>query len=156
MTGRLTVDATHPILPDTFCRCQLCGFTNHDGSRPDICEFRMWWEADDEDHVTEDCPVLITCKGPQCKKVIDDHPRLYQEVPWSRGGPGRFMLLCGNCKFRQGTRCTHPNLRGNGGPGLEVQFSTLFGGSLHVCFADGTGMGPEAFTPATSCEGNPK
>lgn len=146
---RLTQSAPHPLPADSFCRCQLCGHVSDD-----ICEFHMWLEANDDDSRSMDCPVLITCHSKACDKVIKDHERLYVLIPWSRGGPGRFMLLCGDCNHREGSVCTHAKLKANGGDGLLVIFHPMLG-SLHICFTDGRHMGPEHFTPATHCEGHP-
>lgn len=83
---------------------------------------------------------------------MEKHPRLYREVPWGQGGPGRFILLCGGCPFRKDWNCTHPNLKANGGNGLEVRMSNL--PKVHVCFSNGTG-GQVFPNPATYCAGHP-
>ena len=125
---RLTEQIKFPL--DTFLRCQLCGFTDDD-----ICEFRMWWECDDQD-VPEPGNIIVTCKQDACFAAIDQHPRLYRQVPWGQGDPGYLMLLCGDCDFREGTACTHPDLRCNGGDGLTLRvFSSL---KATVCIHDDT------------------
>src|ERR1039457_5947918 len=79
-------------VPDIFKRCQLCGFTSkHD----DICEFRMLISCDENDK-PEPGNVLIRCQQEACVKAIADHPRLYVDVPWGRGAPGHFILVCGD------------------------------------------------------------
>lgn len=150
---RLT-DSCFPLPPDTFNFCQLCG--QH---KDDICELRMWSECDDHDK-PDDNKVLIACRG--CQHVIDDHDRLYMEVPWGKGGvtklvPGRFMLICGDCPMRKDTSCSCPQATHNGGPGMDVKFSHPYMNSVHVCFHKGSGLSsihgnifPE---PAISCSG---
>jgi hypothetical protein len=118
----------------------------------------MWNECDDHDK-PEPNNVLVLCSerkaGLRCNRMLDKHPRLYIEVPWGAGGPGIFMLLCGDCKFRDNTKCTNPNLRANGGHGLEVKFSNPLP-IVHVSMRDGSGGyigGPQ---PASTCEGKEK
>lgn len=140
---RLTASAKYPS--STFHVCQLCGHTNP----RDIVEFRMWNECDEHD-VPEPGNYLVICAKGKCNQILDDHPRLYVEVPWGQGGPGAFMLLCGDCTFRSGYKCTHADLKANGGDGLEVKFSNIL--PIRVCFTDGTSqyMGRN---PAHSCAG---
>lgn len=138
---RLTDNLKHPLT--TFKRCQLCGFEG-----TDICEFRMWNECDDSDKA-EPGNVIIVCRQKACGDVIDKHPRLYRQVPWGAGGPGMFMLLCGDCEYRDGSKCRHPNLKANGGEGLEVKLS---GPVIHVCYVNGTGgMWPNSTTSCAGC-----
>ena len=138
---RLTKHLNHPL--DTFKRCQLCGYTNND-----ICEFRMWQECDEND-IPEENNVFILCKG-KCRKALNDHPRLYVEVPWSMGGPGKFMLTCGDCLHRLGPFCTNLDLKDNGGEGLQVNFALPMSG-LHICYSDGSGF--KYGYVATKCAG---
>lgn len=128
-----------------FKQCQLCG-----AQKSDICEFIMWWECDEKDNVVPD-DILITCKGKNCRKVIDDHERLYVEIPWSRGGPGKFILLCGECVYRNGTSCTHPSLKANGGNGLRVEFARL--PTVRVCTSHGVSCFPLFPSPINKCDG---
>jgi hypothetical protein len=131
---------------ETFRRCQLCGHASQD-----IVEFTMWRECDDKDE-PEPGSIIILCKGTACMKALNDHPRLYVEVPWGRGGPGQFMLLCGDCPSRKGSSCQHPNLKANGGQGLEVKMH--HGMAVQVCFSDGTGTRHGWPSPAVWCVGN--
>lgn len=108
---RLTAVVLHSI-SDTFCRCQLCGYESDD-----ICEFRFWQECDEEDQ-REPYNILITCKQDECFQKIDQHERLYVQLAWSNGEPGHLSLLCGECMHRDGVRCSHPDLKSNGGKGL--------------------------------------
>lgn len=130
----------------TFCRCQLCGFESDD-----ICEFYQWVEADEQDRPTDQ--LLITCRQSSCQAVIDEHPRLYIAVPWGAGKPGQFMLLCGDCPNRSNSSCTHPDLKANGGEGLEVSFSSTPLSAAIVCYTDGTCS--RVKRPAVKCKGKP-
>lgn len=114
---RLTTEARKQFPLTTFNRCQLCGFESDD-----ICEFRMWLECDDMDK-PEAGNVLVVCKG--CRSKISEHERLYHLVPWGLGEPGYLILLCGDCKFREDTQCKHPDLKKNGGKGLELFYADL-------------------------------
>lgn len=138
---RLTEQTNYPL--DTFSRCQLCG------KEGDICSFYMWEECDDADQ-PEPGNVLVICRDGPCNQQLQDHERLYHQVPWGQGGPGHFMLLCGSCENRDGTKCTHPKLKANGGDGLLVNFANLLRGI--VCFNDGQSR-PIFPSPATKCEG---
>jgi len=134
--------------PTSFKQCQLCGFTSpHD----DICSFQMWQRSDAQDNPVED--YLITCKGDACSQRIQDDPMLFREVAWSQGGPGKFMLLCGDCHHRDGFRCTHRNLKTSGGVGLLVNFAQTPLSGTHICFTNGTSH--TIGNPATRCEGHP-
>lgn len=145
---KLTETLPHPIPADSFLRCQACGITYDD-----ICYLNLWWEADEDDEWEDTSPAVLVCKADPCKQVILDHERLYAEMPWSRGGPGRFMLVCGTCPHREGTTCTHPKLTANGGEGLLVTASQILP-SVHINRGPGR-SGWLPFTPATKCEGNP-
>lgn len=125
---RLTEEA--PFKLDTFNRCQLCGHASDD-----ICEFRMWQECDDQDQ-PEPYNMLVLCRSKKCRTMLNQHERLYREMPWGRGQPGHLMLLCGGCGFRNGTRCTHPDLKINGGEGLTLYKDGLPG--TIVCYHDDT------------------
>lgn len=134
---------------DIFNRCQLCGFEDDD-----ICEFTMWQECDEQDQ-PEPYNVLVACR--KCYRVIDQHERGYREVPWGQGDPGYLMLLCSDCTLRDGSRCTHPNLKANGGAGLLLHKNQRPG--VTVCFHDDSKEGGlrcshEGFpAPFVRCEG---
>jgi hypothetical protein len=134
----------------SFDTCQICGKTSDD-----ICTFRLWQECDDRDQPEPGNYLLVgeTC----CRSKIHEHPRLYNEVPWGRGVPGGFVLVCGSCPFREGFHCTHPNLKSNGGDGLLVDFSNPLGGmTVHLNFGYNdprTGMAD--FSVVSACEGSP-
>lgn len=135
--------------PETFQGCQLCG---HKLAYDDICAYRMWQRCDNKDNPVED--YLITCNNDACFKRIDDDPLLFIEVPWSRGGPGRFMLLCGDCPNRKDWSCLHPNLKSNGGEGLLVNFAQTFLTGIRICMSNGKSVRGQ-LPPANRCEGHP-
>ena len=132
-------------LVGAFKRCQLCSHTSDD-----ICAFRMWYECDENDK-TDPNNVIVTCRQKACMKTINDAPRLYIEVPWGFGGAGKFMLLCGDCKYRNEFSCKHPNLTANGGKGLEVKLAKTL--DVRVCFHDGTSATNLFPQPAVECAG---
>lgn len=133
-------DCAGPI--ETFKRCQLCAYESDD-----ICEFWQWIECNDTDEPTD--KILITCRRSRCMKEISDHPRLYIQMEWGKGKPGQFMLLCGDCKFRNDSSCTHPDLKSNGGQGLEIRFQSVM--PFIACTKDGMIKG--GTNPAVHCAG---
>lgn len=105
-------------------KCQSCG---NEGTR--------WWEeCDESDRPTK---VLVILCTPCEKKLIKPHPRLYcltwTPCPW----PGA-MAICQNCTQRDGLRCTHPDLKANGGAGLLLQIPK--GSPCHLNLGRGRGM----------------
>lgn len=148
---RLTKTAKYPL--ERFTRCQLCGFESND-----ICEFKFWQECDENDK-PEPHNILITCRKHECFQEIDKHERLYILLPWSRGQPGHLSLLCDDCSYRDGTHCTHPNLKANGGEGLSVAMSGDPVSNAFVCYHDEMGEGLRCSRPAPpfiKCEGLPE
>lgn len=126
----------------------VCNFCSRSGG--DICEYRMWQKTDADDRPIDD--YLITCKGEDCQQRIDDDPMLFIEVSWGAGGPGKFMLVCGDCTHRDGFSCRHPDLKANGGAGLEVRFANL---PIYNSFICGSGGLLTVPAPASWCAGNP-
>jgi hypothetical protein len=124
---RLT-DQALPLKEGTFKKCQLCGYEDSD-----ICEFRFWNECDEHDQ-KEPYNILITCKKDECFQRIEEHERLYIQLAWSSGDPGHFSLLCGDCPHRDGFRCTHPNLKANGGSGLTLMMANDAVYRATVCY----------------------
>lgn len=152
---RLTQTAAHPLGNDTFKRCQLCGHESDD-----ICEFRFWRECDENDE-PEPYNILITCRKQECFRQIEEHKRLYIEMVWGTGQPGHLSLLCGDCSHRKGTRCTHPDLKANGGEGLELAMSGDPVNNAFICYHnpdDETGFGMtcrQPIPPFIRCAGLP-
>lgn len=112
-----------------FLTCGVCKTTY-----TDKCELNIWAECDSDG---KELRHLMICKSDACQQWIDNAPLLYTEVPWGAGGPGKFTLICGPCKYREGFTCTHPNYTANGGPGLAVDMKTSPLGNITICTADG-------------------
>ena len=131
----------HPI---DFLTCWICGKKHND-----IVELNIWQECDDEDNPEN--IFIVACKDKQCRKIINDHPRLYIAQQWAGHTPGRFMLAgCSLCKLRQGFKCTNPQTKENGGEGLLVYYKEPLGRGI-VCFTNGTAM--PLLQVFTKCEG---
>ena len=148
---RLTQSTEYSL--STFNRCQLCGHES-----VDICEFQFWKECDEEDK-PEPYSILVTCTKTECDKVIGDHERLYIRLPWSGGQPGHFSLLCGDCPRRHGTHCTHPNLKINGGEGLDLAMAGDQIFDAVICYHDSETGGHKCrkpHRPYTKCSGLPE
>lgn len=131
---------------NAFKHCAFCGH-----SSDEICEFRMWQKTDADDRPIND--YLIACRD--CDGRIEDDPALFIEVSWGAGGPGKFMLICGDCPHRDNFTCKHPDLKANGGNGLQVNFSPHIP-TMRVCGTDKQGK-PFSIVntpPAISCVGN--
>lgn len=108
-----------------------------------------WQEHDDQDQPSSIAIMLCTdCSG----RLIEPHPRLYRRLGRNEPFPG-IMLPCIECAFRAGVRCTHPEARVNGGPGLQLDQDPPM--STHVRF--GVGRGGACSTvypnPVRSCSG---
>jgi hypothetical protein len=117
----------HPKLSETLLArrhpntCQSCGvrgiITDHETAsfeRPLI----VWRECNMHDKPMT--TVIVLCR--KCsKKIIGPHPRLYLDLPANAPRPGS-MPTCGDCKLCVDLRCTHPDLKQNGGPGLILNF----------------------------------
>mgnify|MGYP001566447768 CR=1 FL=1 len=126
---------------------KVCAFCGRSGG--DICDFRMWQKTDAKDKPIDD--YLVVCRDAKCADRIDKDSMLFIEVPWGAGGPGRFMLLCGDCPHRSGFSCKHPSLKSNGGSGLEVKFSGAIPDVI-LCGSTGCQVLPK---PAAWCVGHP-
>jgi len=142
---RLSESLTGPRQPDT---CQSCGATNVQlvpsadpgGEMSPIAAddtgalharlrrvldaeergVHVWQERDDADQPE---PIAVLLCPPCSARLIEPHPRLYYGLPFNEPFAGT-MGLCVPCRFRDGVRCTHPDLRANGGPGLIIQADT--------------------------------
>lgn len=94
--------------------CQRCGRDGH----LDADTFR-WLEHDDNDR--PETVVILLCR--RCSQaIVGPHPRLYRRLDRYEPAPGA-MPLCDGCVFQnagRGLRCTHPNLKAAGGPGLAL------------------------------------
>lgn len=97
--------------------CQRCG-AEHDIT----CGIasRVWQECDEWDRPEK--VFLIVCQECEKSGFIDRHPRLYQPVAHNAPLPG-VMHLCVDCAWRDGLTCRHPDLKVNGGNGMEITCS---------------------------------
>lgn len=111
-------------------RCASCGLQDESPVVPadadEITRRRAFalhgWKLDIwQEHDWQDKPearYVVLCRD--CSdKIIDPHPRLYARVGIHYPACGA-MALCVDCKHRDGTRCTSPNLIANGGPGVAI------------------------------------
>ncbi len=106
---------------------------------------RAWQEHDDEDRPEPIAVVLCRVCG---RRLIGPHPRLYQELALNQPFAG-VMELCVSCRFRNGVRCAHPDLKANGGPGLAIPSPSF----AHVCGRLAGPSGDVYLHPPTSCAG---
>lgn len=133
-----------PRHPDV---CQSCGATT-------LEERNRWQECDEED-LPE--PIVVVLCTSCSDRLIEKHPRLYHQLERNQPWPGAMPLFV-ECGFRCALRCSHPDLKANGGPGLRLKAPPKLTG-----FWDGRG-GPKGgkrvggmFThytgPVASCAG---
>jgi len=80
----------------------------------------VWQECDDVDRPE---PIAVLLCPPCSARLIEPHPRLYYGLPFNEPFAGT-MDLCAPCRFRASVRCTHPDLKANGGPGLTIRADT--------------------------------
>lgn len=77
-----------------------------------------WVECDANDKPTT--VVVVLCV--QCsERLIEPHHRQYRQVSPSEPRPGT-MLVCLNCRLRNGVMCTSPAAKANGGPGIHFTY----------------------------------
>jgi len=113
---RLSEDLPGPRHPQL---CQACG------AGPER-ELQRWMEHDEQDRPER---VLVVLCPPCARRIIEPHPRLYELLDVFRPWPGA-MDLCCDCRHRDGLQCRHPDLKANGGPGLELKFPTPISGHI--------------------------
>ena len=103
---------------DPLAHCHFCGGSERTHS------LLLWREHDEQDKPIQGLDgLVVVCDSKACQKIIEEHPRLYARD--SLGAPGHFPELCGDCRYRKGWSCTHPDLKANGGQGLSVQLGGL-------------------------------
>lgn len=90
------------------------------------------WQEHDEDDQPE--PIVVMLCTDCSERLIGPHPRLYRRLARNEPCAG-IMDLCLECAFRAGVRCTSPEARINGGPGLEFDHDPPISG--HVCYRTG-------------------
>lgn len=150
MTIRLDIPLTEQakaLREDTFAFCQLCG-----DEKEDICDIRIWEEGIQVGKEWQRTGKFVVVGRQCCQRYIDDSEICYWMIQWGKGKPGYFVLTCGNCSFRNGFTCNHPDLTKNGGSGLEVKISDPFDGMV-VHLNPGGYMD---FKVYSGCEGNPE
>jgi len=117
-------------------------------------KLHRWQEHNDDDK--PDPIVVVLCQA--CSdKIIEPHPRLYRRMDrWEpfAGAVG----ICRDCPLRKGSRCTSPQAKLNGGPGVELiyprpstahvlrrgkgqrsGFETIYHGPVRACSAKPAG-----------------
>lgn len=139
---KLSVDLTCDRHP---CICQACGGDRRAG----VLKMQRWIECDAHDKPTE--TLVFLCE--RCsKKLIGPHPRLYHQIYGDKPIPGAMHHLCGSCDFRRGLSCSHPDLKQNGGKGMNIR--TKFLGKAHLYFGGGKGAWIETWEDAKGCAGH--
>lgn len=120
--------------------CNLC--------RMPSADLTVWREHDERDKPIAGCVALVFIgrDHAECLRRMNEHPRLYAE---ETGRPGHFPRLCGGCPWRRGWDCTHPKLKANGGPGLNVRLAGLAPGAI-ICTRGGGCVRP--LVRAMKCE----
>lgn len=136
--------ARHPWI------CQACGLNLMGTQTP---PHQLHLECDEKDEPLRNVVALCPpCAG----KLIEPHPRLYILVPENKPVPGAMPHLCVGCRYREGLSCTHPRLKQNGGPGLNITVAEPSRG-----FVDGRDKHGKRWgrmfehwpSPARACEG---
>ncbi len=123
---RLSQDLPGPMHPE---RCQSCGIEGEEGLGSNPLSLTRWQECDDQDR--RENIIVVLCRS--CSdRLVEAHPRLYHALAENQPWPG-CMAICAECRFREGPRCTHPDLKDNGGTGLRIVVS-----KPTVMFLDGT------------------
>lgn len=110
---RLSETLPHRKHPEV---CQACGMERPMG---DDDGPHAWQEHDGADQPE---PIVVMLCPACAKRLIDRHPRLYRELARNEPMPG-VLLLCLDCRYRDGVRCTHLDLKANGGPGLALRIA---------------------------------
>jgi hypothetical protein len=112
---RLSTDLPGERAPNV---CQSCGARE---------KLSRWREHDERDRPENVFVVLCArCE----KKLVEPHKRLYAQIQPNEPIPGT-LDLCVPCAFRDGLRCTHPDLKANGGAGLFIKIEKPI--VAHLC-----------------------
>lgn len=116
-------------------KCQVCA--------KDYDVYR--WQEHDEHDQPENI-IVVLCD--RCAYVVKPHPRLYRQLDTWEPFPGS-NTMCHDCRLREATRCTHPDLKANGGEGLTLnvpkplQAFICPGGLRHIWQGEPTCTGRE-------------
>jgi len=143
--GRLTQYSRRPS--DPLSACNLCGERFVDGDQNCPLGLEAYREHDEHDWPIpgNDALLFLGYEHEECQRKMVAHARLYEE---DTGEPGAFPKLCGPCDYRDGLRCTHGDLKANGGPGLAVRllgFADMIITTSEGCF--------RPMKPAVHCAG---
>ena len=147
---RLTEDLPHRE-PGVCSRCGERAMVLRDRDRETaLPTHAIWREHGDAD---EPEPGYIELCTACSDAVIGPHPRLYSRMPVNAPAIGA-MPLCLDCVRRSGLRCTHPDAKANGGPGLAIDIDPP--GTMHVNRGGGgRNYWTKVYTrPARSCAGH--
>ncbi len=122
-----TIRASAPLCPsppaDPLSACNVCGQPAE--------QLDAWRTHDEHDRPIAgvDALVFLGSDHAACRTKLNAHPRLFAEVT---GVPGHFPRLCGPCAYRRDTSCSHPDLKANGGAGLNVSLDNAWAAGL-IC-----------------------
>lgn len=143
----LTRDRLLHAEADPMAACNLCGHGPREPKEGPL-RWAVYREHDESDRpmAGDEALVFLAVQHTRCMQRLEKHPRLYVE---ERGNPGHFPRLCGPCEWREGTACTHPNLKVNGGSGLHVSIDYF--DAILVCTRGARGR--PLVRHATRCEG---
>ncbi len=98
-------------------RCQSCGLADPLSGLPGVkAKLTRWVECDEHDRKQH--LVVVLC-GDCSDRLVGPHPRLYEALQPAAPWPG-CMAICLDCALRDGTRCTSPFAKANGGHGVEL------------------------------------
>lgn len=138
---RLSESLTAPRHPRV---CQSCGQHFASVDEPGL---RGWVEHDENDK--PEPIVVMLCK--ECSdRLIEPHPRLYRALERWEPFPGA-IEVCVDCQLRDGTRCTSPAAKANGGAGVALRFPRP--DSAFVCRRGGRGGLVHIFKgPVANCD----
>jgi hypothetical protein len=127
--------------------CQSCGRRGEQNQPDAHVALSVWRECDSNDK--PDRCVVVLCEKCE-KKIVPPHPRLYIQHELHQPCPGA-MLTCADCVLRHKLRCTHPDLKRNGGEGLILDMPTPR--RAHFNFGGGRGEVRTIFLGPVTCTG---
>lgn len=136
---RLSLTLTGPWHPQLCARC---------GGSDDLSR----WQEHDALDVPE--PVVVVLCVACALAVVEPHPRLYAQLDPYQPWPG-CMPVCADCTLRDGTRCTSPAAKANGGPGVLLTMPLPSTGFVHYRDARGRRRGKRRTLwkgPVTACK----
>lgn len=123
---------------DALAQCNICG-------RPSAAGMDVMRECDERDKPVAGLLALVFIgRGDEhasCRKVVEDHPRLYEA---ERPEPGHMPAICTECVHRFGLVCTSPKARANGGTGISISLERpgIYRGVICIRGAGGQNLAP--------------